>query len=503
MLARLAREVSRARGARGVPSLIAPQIIAGSLPPAPSTSQPLPPGPSIPGAFFTTAAPPPSPTTPPPHGGTAPPAAAPPTGAHVFDEHDTIVGQYTPVTKQLWQQRYRWDREALAAAHPQTAFPPKPPSSVAITYPFSTDPALREHFRNPWNGVRVALLLEDMDSMAGFTAYAHVDDGDAGSRPPVLVTATVESILVNPPALTIDEDLVLTGRVIWTGTSSLDILVEARQGAHDGGAAAPPPNMSALFTFVARDPVTGKPQRVNPLAPDDADTAAAFAARQRVADGRKAARKAAAGQRWTAEQVAWAQALLARSHLKRDLPALVGASAVFMPETALENTFTTQPQQRNIHGSVFGGTLMHSAFSLAHSTAYVLAASRPRTLLVDEIQFKRAVLVGDLVRFRSRVLRAWDAPEEGDPGRGVVHVQVAASVVRPEAAATYETNTFNFLFAVERRRLGDGTLAPMPEALPTTEEAALEVCAFYGPGGEARRARWGTAVPAPPSSDAS
>lgn len=346
----------------------------------------------------------------------------------------------------------------------------------------------------------MGLLLEDMDSMAGFTAYSHVDDGDPSTRPPVLVTATVESIRVNTPSLRIDEDLVLTGRVIWTGSSSLDILVEVRQGTEGGGdgAALPPPNMSALFTFVARDPITGTSQRINSLEPADEASRALFATRQQVADARKAARKAAVGARWSAEQVEWAQALLARSHLKRDLPALVGASALFMPETSLETTFTTQPQQRNIHGSVFGGMLMAQAFSLAHSTAYVLAASRPRTLLVDEIQFKRPVLVGDLVRFRSRVLRAWDAPEPGNPGRGVVHVQVAASVVRPEAAETYETNTFNFIFAVERRKLDDGSYAPMPEALPTTEEAALEVCAFYGPGAEQRRARWGAAVPVPP-----
>ena len=29
-----------------------------------------------------------------------------------------------------------------------------------------------------------------------------------------------------------------------------------------------------------------------------------------------------------------------------------------MDETSLENTFTCQPQQRNVHGRVFGGFLM-------------------------------------------------------------------------------------------------------------------------------------------------
>ena len=52
-------------------------------------------------------------------------------------------------------------------------------------------------------------------------------------------------------------------------------------------------------------------------------------------------------------------------------------SCLLMDETSLENTFTCQPQQRNIHGRIFGGFLMRRAFELAHSTAYLFAGSRP------------------------------------------------------------------------------------------------------------------------------
>jgi len=48
-----------------------------------------------------------------------------------------------------------------------------------------------------------------------------------------------------------------------------------------------------------------------------------------------------------------------------------------MDETSLETTFTCQPQQRNIHGRVFGGFLMRRAYELAHSTAYLFAGRRP------------------------------------------------------------------------------------------------------------------------------
>lgn len=53
--------------------------------------------------------------------------------------------------------------------------------------------------------------------------------------------------------------------------------------------------------------------------------------------------------------------LLAEGRAKIDLPALAGEGAVLMADTRLHNTFTCQPQQRNMHGRVFGGFLMRWA----------------------------------------------------------------------------------------------------------------------------------------------
>ena len=54
------------------------------------------------------------------------------------------------------------------------------------------------------------------------------------------------------------------------------------------------PSLVALFTFVARDPVTGSAMRVNRLAPTTDLERARFADRQDVADARRAARRAGA-----------------------------------------------------------------------------------------------------------------------------------------------------------------------------------------------------------------
>ena len=57
-----------------------------------------------------------------------------------------------------------------------------------------------------------------------------------------------------------------------------------------------------------------------------------------------------------------------------------------MDATALSNTFTCQPQQRNMHGRVFGGFLMRRAYELAFATVHMFAGRRPRFVAVDRVR---------------------------------------------------------------------------------------------------------------------
>lgn len=134
----------------------------------------------------------------------------------------------------------------------------------------------------------------------------------------------------------------------------------------------------------------------------------------------------------TPEQEAWVAALLAEARTKRDLPALADPHALLIDDTAMENTFTAQPQQRNLQGRIFGGFLMRRAFELAHSAAFLFSASRPRTVTVDEIQFRAPVNVGDLLRFRSWVLRSWQLDDDPSKARRQSFVAIG---VPPEVVA--------------------------------------------------------------------
>jgi hypothetical protein len=83
---------------------------------------------------------------------------------------------------------------------------------------------------------------------------------------------------------------------------------------------------------------------------------------------------------------------------------------------------------------------------------------------VDGITFRRPVNVGDLIRFRSWVLRSW--PSQHTPGKGVVHVQVEASVTQPEKLQSEVTNQFGFRFIFDLRRDQWGTLQMPRQVLP-------------------------------------
>lgn len=54
------------------------------------------------------------------------------------------------------------------------------------------------------------------------------DDGKPDTRPPVLVTASVDAIQLRKK-LAIETDMIIEGQVVWTGASSMDIRMELLQ----------------------------------------------------------------------------------------------------------------------------------------------------------------------------------------------------------------------------------------------------------------------------------
>lgn len=116
--------------------------------------------------------------------------------------------------------------------------------------------------------------------------------------------------------------------------------------------------------------------------------------------------------------------------------------------------------------------------------------------MVDEIQFKRPVNIGDLLKFTSWVLHTQQDPK--DPSKGRIHVQVQANVTQPERMQSHLTNTFNFIFTYDLKRKvgpaigGNGEAFELPfQVLPSKEEHAHEAAKYYAHRGEERGGKGG------------
>lgn len=405
-------------------------------------------------------------------GGAAASDSGPP---QALQQGSPIIGMYTPVTKALWKERMLKRSEGGSRGVP----PPmdRAPEAQAVQYSFRDDVEMLENYRNPWNKMRMGRILEDLDSLAGNIAFAHCDDGDAATLPPLLVTAAVERIRLLRP-MHLEHNMTMSGQVVHTGTSSLDIRIAVQQ--EDATA----PSLVSLFTFVARDPVNGAAVPVNRLVPQTEQQQTWFDERRAAVAARKAARENGGKGRDAAlarKRTAWAQRLSAEAQVMHDMPGLSAGDALLMDQTSLSNTFTCQPQQRNIYGRIFGGFLMRRAYELAFATVHMFAGRRPRFMEVDRVDFRRPVDVGDLVTFRSRILHTRNHFDHPDGACGEVFVQIETVVHRPDRLVSELTNTFNLLFAVD---LGpDQSSGALPRALkrvlPATASQAALVERFY------------------------
>ncbi|XP_008670323.1 acyl-coenzyme A thioesterase 9, mitochondrial isoform X1 [Zea mays] len=390
---------------------------------------------------------------------------------------------HSPVTNALWEARSSIFERMMDAGNgassaeqrPQTELLVKTPaqSRTSIVYKFATDDILREQYRDPWNEVRIGKLLEDLDALAGTIAVKHCSDEDSTTRPLLVVTASVDKMELKKP-IRVDTDLKIAGAVTYVGRSSIDIQIEVTQVDKDGDNQSDPIALTANFTFVARDSKTGKSAPVNRLSPETEREKQLFGESEARDKMRKRKREEQKGGlengihrlRAEAERL---DVLLAEGRVFSDLPALADRDSILLKDTRLENSLVCQPQQRNLHGRIFGGFLMHRAFELAFSTAYAFVGQRPCFLEVDHVDFLKPVDVGDFLRFKSCVLYT----QLDNPEQPLVNVEVVAHVTRPELRKSEVSNTFHFTFTVCSDTLKNGL--KIRNVVPSTEEEARRI----------------------------
>ena len=348
-------------------------------------------------------------------------------------------------------------------------------SAVQVYLPFKSDQLTREDYVNFYNGVRLSKVLEDLDALAGSVAYLHADDGNPETEPLLIVTASVDRIDLLQP-LSINEDYRLTGYVTHVGTSSMEVSIMMETTDHipldhevdaigsfghysylSGPSPATPQDPTsapsnprgkpilyvsprlykractdilknkrvAKFSMVARDPVTNKASRVNPLLLVTEEE------RRIYQFGAQTKTKKSLLSQMSLENIPPTTEELASVHTlwKEYSKYLTGTpmpdSTVWMSSTFLSNVQLCMPQDRNIHGKVFGGYLMKLAYELAYSTALVFSKSRPLFSCMDDITFRKPVPIGSLLRLESSVVYSRG-------GDGIYQIQVCSHFLLSE-----------------------------------------------------------------------
>ncbi|KAF1873000.1 hypothetical protein Lal_00016117 [Lupinus albus] len=427
---------------------------------------------------------------------------------------------HSPATHALWEARssiFENPVNGNAVSSSQIQPVPKAPSrsKTSIFYNFSFDHILREQYRNPWNHIRMGKLVEDFDALAGTIAFkksdvlifeklknvasniklisasAHCSNEDGTAMPLLLVTASVDRMVLKKP-IHIDADLTIVGAVTWVGRSSMEIQLELTQPAQgmarlmliDSALAihfmgsqqatlcgnlniSDTPALVANFTFVARDSATEKAVPINQISPETEEERLLW---EDAEKRNKLRKKMKLEQKHTEnEDNARLSSLLAEGRIFIDMPALADRDSILLKDTCLQNSFICQPQQRNIHGRIFGGFLMRRAFELAFSTAYAFAGVAPHFLEVDHVDFVKPVDVGNFLRLKSCVLYT----ELDNPDKPLVNVEVVAHVTKPELRSSEVSNRFYFTFGIDPEAIKNGLR--IRSVVPDTEEEARKV----------------------------
>ena len=165
---------------------------------------------------------------------------------------------HSPITETLWRKRAASKKiETMTADEIHSLKLPKilekapSASRTKMRYSFKSAPELKDQYANAWGYIRHGRVLEDLDALAGNVAFHHCKDEDPKTLFPSLVTASVDNMkMLN--RFTMDVDVDLVGSVAWTGRSSMVInLVLSNADCNTR-------LIDANFTFVARNPSTGK-----------------------------------------------------------------------------------------------------------------------------------------------------------------------------------------------------------------------------------------------------
>ena len=267
--------------------------------------------------------------------------------------------------------------------------------------------------------LRIGLVLEDMDILAGRSAYLH-SDGFNINRPLSIVTACVDSIQIEQSHLPNSVPYKYQSAVTHVGRSSMEISVLLSNKLRPD-IDAYTPAIRAQFVMVAKDFKSQRSAIVHPLDPNDSPLFKELSLPG--AKEKRARRLELSKSSLKTNPPVQHEMQMVHSHLLAKQP-----DWIEMNSTIVHNNFLSHRTDRNIHGRLFGGAIMRSAFELAYVTAHnhVYRSSgsshtHPQLIKMEDVVFRKPIDIGSILHFQSVVTQV-------SPDHQTCVIQVNANV---------------------------------------------------------------------------
>lgn len=312
--------------------------------------------------------------------------------------------------------------------------------------PLGDRPELRNKYGNFQKGVRFGRLLEDLDTMAVHISYLHnksqcVVVNDNKVSPIVIVTGSVDQIKINQYTTDMSKNIKLSGFTSWVGRTSCEVTMKIEQELEREGEWIP--QLEAKFLMVARDINNNGAGIMNPLEITNEKEKALFD----LGNANKVARIKESKTSLNMQPPNAEESLEIHEMFKKTIDLSGGSlnlrhkpgNTVWMEDTKLKNVIICHPEQRNLYNKIFGGFLMRQAYELAWTNACLYSKTTPRIQVIDNISFKKPVLIGSLLFLNSQIVYT-----EGNQ----MQIKVLAQSVNPKTNESVITNDFYFMFSV-------------------------------------------------------
>ncbi|KAF8622797.1 hypothetical protein AX15_006727 [Amanita polypyramis BW_CC] len=272
--------------------------------------------------------------------------------------------------------------------------------------PFGSDPELLEQYTNSSGGVQTGRLMEHLDSLAGSIGYKHMLGPDVKTLGQIhqggfyIATASVDRLDMLAP-VNPNRDLRLSGQVIYTGNSSLEVAVKMEHIEMNQ------PEETVLlgrFSMVCRDAKTNLAHEVNPLVVSTPEEGALYAVGKHTKEKRRFnALRSLSRVPPTSEEAEELHTFFLTYGQDKPTNESILNERVWMGDTRVEKTMLMFPQERNMHQKIFGGYLMRLAYELGYTNASMFTRGPVRFLSLDGISFTRPVAIGSILRLTSQI----------------------------------------------------------------------------------------------------